>query len=210
MSATSDLDQDQAPREGLLQSLMPVVVLTIICAVAGATLAGVKIGTAERIENQLLVNVQGPALQKMFPHAANNVIAERKKFTVKDGRNVVAFPVYERHQLRAVAIEGIGQGYGGDLGVMVGFNIDNDSLYGIAITISKETPGIGSEVSSSRFTKQFTGSPDAVALRSNGGEIDAISGATISSTGAVNGVKEAAALYKELKAELVKAWPAQQ
>ena len=75
--------EDQAPeslevpeKETFLQSLMPVIVLTIIFAVAGATLAGIKIGTADRIQNQPLANVQGPALPRMFPHAANHPISD--------------------------------------------------------------------------------------------------------------------------------------
>ena len=205
-----DIAPEETPeKETLLQSLMPVIVLTVICALSGAALAGVKIGTAERIENQLLVNVQGPALQRMFPQAANDPIADRKTLTTASGKEVVVFPVYVNNNLRNVAIEGFGQGYGGDLGVMVGFNLENDTLSNIAITQTKETPGIGSEVGGDRFTKQFkNGTPDEMKLRSQGGKIDALSGATISSTGASNGVQDASGLYQELKPEILKAWQA--
>lgn len=195
------------PKEPFLQGIMPVIVLTLICAVAGAALAAVKVGTAERIESQLLTNVQGPALSRMFPHAENNPLAERRKFSVENGREIAVFPIYERGHLRAVALEGIGQGYGGDLGVMVGFNLENDTLNNIAITISKETPGIGSEVGSARFTKQFRGPAESLKLRGQDGSVDALSGATISSTGAVNAVQEAHLLYQQLKPKLLKAWP---
>lgn len=196
----------QENKENLLTTLMPVIVLTAICAVAGTALAGLKIMTAPQIENQLLSNVQGPALSKMFPQASNDPVAERRKFPTPDGREVTAFPIYEGGKLSAVALEGIGTGYGGDLGVMVAFNLDNGTISRIAMTKFTETPGIGSKILTPRFTGQFSGK-SSVALRGEGGEIDGVSGASVSSKGAVTGVQQAMAIYGELKGELIKAWP---
>lgn len=188
--------------------LMPVIVLTIICALAGTALAGLKIITAQQIEAQLLANVQAPALEKMFPAATNDPVADRKKFSLPDGREITAFPVYEDNKLSSIALEGIGTGYGGDLGVMVAFNLDNNTISRIGITIFKETPGIGTKVQTGRFLNQFSGRSNA-ALRSEGGEIDGISGATFSSKGTVTGVQQALNIFGEIKAELLQAWPAQ-
>lgn len=199
--------QSAAPKESLLQNLMPVIVLTIICAVSGATLAGVKLGTAQRIEEQVLSNVQGPTLLRMFPQAENDLIAERKKLVRADGREVTVFPVREKNRLSAVAIEGFGPGYGGDLGVMVGFNLEAGTIRSIGITSSKETPGIGSRVAEPQFARQFAGKAPSVALSSNGGDIDALSGATISSGASVTAVEEAGRAFTELKEEILKAWP---
>ena len=43
-----------------------VLVLGLICAVAGLALAGVRSATQERIEIQLLKNVQGPAISAVL------------------------------------------------------------------------------------------------------------------------------------------------
>ncbi|MDR2891636.1 MAG: FMN-binding protein [Deltaproteobacteria bacterium] len=207
---SQEIIQDEAvEKESLWQLLGPVVVLTVICAVAGTALAGVKLGTASRIESQVLNNVQGPTLQRMFPNADNDIVAERKMLTGPNGQAVIVFPIYEKGQLSAVAIEGIASGYGGDFGVMTAFNLANDTMNNIGVTISKETPGIGSQVATPRFTKQFrNGAPDEMKLRSQGGKINAISGATISSTAASNAVQQASAFYRELKPEIGKTWPA--
>lgn len=204
----SEANMNEIHKESLLTTLMPVIMLTIICAVAGAALAGLKIVTAPQIESQLLANVQGPALTQMFPEADNNPLAERKKFSLEDGTMVTAFPIYENKKLTAVALEGIGTGYGGDLGVMVAFNLDNDTVRRIGITIFKETPGIGTKVKTGRFLKQFGGRASA-ALRSEGGEIDGVSGATFSSKGTVLAVQQAIGIFGTLKGELVQAWPEQ-
>lgn len=204
MSSTLEFEQ---PKESLLQTLMPVIILTLICAISGATLAAVKIGTAEQIENQLLANIQGPTLRKMYPQADNDPIAERKKIATPSGDSVVVFPVYEKGNLSSVAIEGIGTGYGGDLGVMVGFNLAAGNIRSIGVTLSKETPGIGTQIQDGRFTKQFSGKKPSVSLRPDGGEIDAISGATISSKGAIIAVQNAGKNFESLRPEIEKTWP---
>lgn len=193
-------------KESLLTTLMPVIVLTAICAVAGTALAALKVATAEQIELQVLSNVQSPALYKMFPAPSNDPVAERKKFTMADGSVVTAFPVYENNKLTAVVLEGFGIGYGGDLGTLVAFNLDNDTINRIGISIFKETPGFGTKILTSRFLNQFSGRT-SVALKSEGGEIDGVSGASFSSKGAVTGVQQAIGMFGELKGELVKAWP---
>ena len=196
----------QEHKESLLTTLMPIIVLTTICAVAGTALAALKVVTAEQIETQVLNNVQAPAMSKMFPNPGNNPIAERKKFTLADGTVVTAFPIYEGGKLISIALEGFGTGYGGELGTMVAFNLDNDTVNRIGVTIFKETPGFGTKILTARFMNQFNGRKN-VALKSEGGEIDGVSGASFSSKGAVTGVQQAIGIYGELKDELLKAWP---
>lgn len=195
-------------KESLLTTLMPVIVLTVICAVSGTALAALKIATADQIELQLLSNVQAPALAKMFPAPSNDPITERKKFTRADGSLVTAFPVYESGKLSAVVLEGIGTGYGGDLGALVAFNPENGSIKRIGISVFKETPGFGTKILTARFLNQFNGR-SSVALKNEGGEIDGVSGASFSSKGAVTGVQQAMGIYGEIKDELLKAWPEQ-
>lgn len=204
----SEATNNEVQKESLLQTLMPVIVLTVICAISGSALAALKVGTAEQIESQLLANVQGPVLNSMFPAPSNNPIEERKKFTLADGAVITVFPVYENNKLTSVAIEGIGQGYGGDLGVMTAFNMADNTLRQIGVTISKETPGIGTKIQTGRYLKQFNGK-SSVALRADGGEIDGVSGASVSSKGSVMAVQHAMGIFTSLKPEIEKTWPAQ-
>ena len=109
-------------------------------------------------------------------------------------------------KLVAVALEHFGKGFGGDVGVMVGYDVNRDTLTGIGITTMKETPGLGTRVADPAFTGQFTGKPADARLKSQGGDIDAVSGATISSIGVVTALGNAAKVYAALKPEIVKAW----
>ncbi|HBV41747.1 MAG TPA: electron transporter RnfG [Desulfovibrio sp.] len=190
-----------------MKSIIKMVsVLSVLCAVAGFILSYLKVSTVTPIENQLLTYVQGPAILNVFKDVENSPIQDRKSFIVGDGKKVNVFPAIKDGKLFGVALEGFGQGFGGDIGVMVGIDVNNDTLVNIDITTHKETPGLGSRVSEESFTKQFKGKPYAVALKSQGGEIDAISGATVSSNGTVLAINDAGNQYNMLKDEIIKTW----
>lgn len=185
--------------------LSMILVLSLICGASGYALSKLKEITAPVIEAQVLTYVQGPAIQRVCPEADNNPIAERKSFPL-DGRSVTVFPYKRDGKLLGVALESKGKGFGGDIGVMVGFSLANNSLLGIGITEMRETPGLGTKVAAPKFSGQFAGKPLAVDLTSKGGTIDAISGATISSTGTVTAVQSAAKAFQALKTDIQKSW----
>ncbi len=184
-----------------------LVVLSCICGISGFGLSYLKMITAVPIENQILTYVQSPALERVFAEADNSPVEERKKFTLADGREVTIFPARKGGKLIGVALEDKGTGFGGDINVMVGINPANDTLVGIGVTTMKETPGIGDVILTPRFVDQFVGKPMDVKLKKDGGSIDAISGATVSSAGSVLAVANAAKVYAQLKDQIIKAWP---
>ncbi len=193
----------------MLAMIKMVVVLSLICAMSGFALSYLKMSTAERIENQVLTFVQSPAIVSVFPYADNDPLAERQKFALPDNpeREVVVFPYKKDGKLLGVAIENFGVGYAGDLGVMVGFNVENNNLMGIGITITKETPGFGSRVGEESYTKKFIDIPsETIALTSDGGTIDSLAGATISSVAAVVAVQNATKEYMMLKDQILATW----
>ena len=183
-----------------------IVVLSLICGASGFALSKLKEITAPAIEEQVLTYVQGPAIKGVCPEADNDPIAERKAFTL-DGSTIMVFPYKRDGKLLGVALESKGKGFGGDIGVMVGFNLGNDSLIGIGVTEMRETPGLGTKVAEPKFSRQFAGKAlNAVDLTSRGGTIDAVSGATISSAGTVTAVQSAAKDFQALKTDIRKTW----
>lgn len=183
-----------------------MVVLSLICGISGATLAALKEATSPIIEEQVLTYVQAPAIESVLHNYDNNPIKDRKKFTV-DGKTVTVFPAKKDGTLTGVAFETSGKGYGGNIGVMVGFDVVGQTLSGIGITTLKETPGLGSRVTGHGYTSQFRGHPlKSMALKKNGGDIEAVAGATISSTGTVSAVRDAIAIYNTLKSQLADGW----
>ena len=61
-----------------------IVVLSVISTVCGLALSGVRNMTAERIENQVLMNVQGPKVKLVLEGADNDLIADRKKIKINE------------------------------------------------------------------------------------------------------------------------------
>ena len=186
--------------------LRMIAVLSLLCASSGFLLSYLKMTTAGRIEEQVLTYVQGPALAEVFPDAENVPLTERHTFTLPDGRSVTVFPARKDGKLYGVAMENSAPGFGGDISVITGFDASRDALIGIGITTMKETPGIGTQVSDPSFTTQFRGVSLPVALSSGGGSNDAISGATISSTGVVDAVARATEDYETLKEQILSRW----
>ncbi len=184
-----------------------LVVLSCICGISGFGLSYLKMITAVPIEEQVLTYVQSPALERVFADVDNSPVADRKKFTLEDGREVTVFPARKGGKLVGVALEDKGKGFGGDISVMVGINPANDTLVGVGVTTMKETPGIGDVILAPHFVNQFTGQDMHVKLKKDGGTIDAVSGATVSSAGSVLAVANAAKVYAQLKDQIIKAWP---
>jgi len=83
-------------------------------------------------------------------------------------------------------------GYGGPIEVTVGVDMTG-TVTGISVGGSNfsETAGLGARVKEDAFRAQFTGKTAPVELRKNGGEIDAVASATISSTAVKNAVNTA-------------------
>ncbi len=184
-----------------------LVVLSAICGASGWILASLREYAAPLIEEQELVHVKGPALRHAFGAFDNDPVRERRRVALPDGGTLLVFPARKGGRLSAVAFERFGEGYGGPLGVMVGFDLSRDALSGIGITTHRETPGVGSRVTSEGFLVQFQGHPFAkLGLKAAGGDIDAVSGATTSSTAASRAVAEALRLWGGIRPEIEKAF----
>ncbi len=184
-----------------------VLVLTFLTAFAGGLLAAVKSGTELKIEEQVLKYQQAPAIREIFTSVKNDPITER--FTIEtDTISVQVFPGILEDGTRAVAFETMGKGgYGGDVGLIMGINLDTDEIIAARVTSHAETPGLGSRVKDSTdFVSQFSKKPldTNLGLKDENGEIDAISGATITSRAVTLAAKETQNLYRELKPEILK------
>lgn len=184
------------------------IIVTIFSAIAGLALGAVNEFTKDTIELQVVKYVKGPAIEKIFADATNNPLEDRKK--IKDGEKEIDIFIGEFNgRKNAVAFEAIGKGgYAGDVGVMVAFDLDTDELVGIGVTTSGETPGLGSRAKTDpKFAGQFKGLSaieSVFKIRPAGGDIDALSGATLTSNAVCGGVTEAVETYKRLKEEILK------
>ncbi len=181
-----------------------IVVLTVLDAFSGGLLAAVRIGTMEKIQYQQLQFIKGPAIKEILKGSSNDPIVDR--FAIKDGDVERSFfvGVFDGKP-KTVAFESAGKGFGGELGLMVGVNVEDDKLVGVGVTTHKETPGLGSKAKTDvKFGSQFKGMvlKDAFKVAADGGKVNAISGATVTSRGVCAGLTQAVEVYGRLKPQV--------
>jgi len=181
-----------------------VVVLTVLSVFSGGMLSGLRSATAARIEVQQLKFVKGPAIKTILKGVSNDPIADR--FDVKDGdmeRKVFVGKFDDK--ANTVVLESFGKGYGGDVGLMVAVNIEDDTIVGAGVTTHSETPGLGATAKDDPgFVSQFKGLPisEMFKVTNDGGKVNAMSGATITSRAVCAAASEAGTIYQRLKPQL--------
>ncbi|MDZ7699831.1 MAG: RnfABCDGE type electron transport complex subunit G [Deltaproteobacteria bacterium] len=182
------------------------IVIVIFSSLSGGVLAAIQNATKDRIEYQQLKFVKGPAINEILKGSTNNPITDRFKVTDNGEETTVFVGVFDGKP-NVVALESFGKGFGGDIGVVVGVNIDTDEIVGVEVTTHSETPGVGSRAKTdASFTEQFEGLPvqDPFKVKADGGQIDALSGATISSRGVCGAVGKTSARYQRIKTDIAK------
>jgi electron transport complex protein RnfG len=182
-----------------------VVVLTLLSSVSGGLLAAVRSGTKDRIENQQLEFVKGPAVRQILNGASNDPIVDRFKIA-DNGIERTFFTGVYNGKANSVAFESSGKGYGGTVSLIIGINTDNDKIIGVGVTTHSETPGMGAKAKDDpKFAAQFKGIgiEKPVKVAKDGGKINAISGATITSRAVCSGTTDAMDIYKRLKTQIM-------
>jgi len=181
------------------------IVVALFSAVSGGVLATIRNETLERIEIQQLRFVKGPTIEQIMEGCSNDPLSDR--FKISDGDIERDIFVGEFDGKRdTVAFETFGKGFGGDIGVMVAVNLETDDIVGIGVTTHSETPGLGSRAKSDpSFAAQFKEKSinDPFMVTADGGDIDAVSGATVTSRGVCEALMDASEIYKRLKADIV-------
>ncbi len=188
-----------------------IVVLTLVSLVMGSILSFMKNALDEPIEYSRLKFVKGPAVMAVFSEYDNDPLKDVKKGVLLEqpaGPEVLKslFPARKDGKCFAVAFEVTGKGYGGLISIMMGVDLKTGHLTGIRVMTHSETPGLGARATEPPFYKQFTNlAPKDVALSSKGGKINAISGATNTSKGVVEAVKEGLELFARSKDKITRA-----
>ncbi len=183
-----------------------VVVLAVICTTSGVVLSYVNEATIEPREYQYIKFVQEPSMKAVLSDYDNDPIKERVKLIVgedEEGNPIekVIFPAKKGGETQAIAYSSAAKGYHDLIEVMVGVGPEGQ-LTGISIMTHTETPGLGARIVESEFTEQFAGLDlDTAKLSADGGQVDALSGATFSTVGVINAVAAALEQFPEIKKE---------
>ena len=188
------------------QILKNALILTVITLIAGLCLAVVyqitkqPIAEAERAAAMAAYADVFPAcvvedrvpewIPPIEPAPADGVVIEDYKFA------------YDGDDFAGIALRVTSpNGYGGDVTVAVGVDRDG-KLTGISVISQSETAGLGANCEKPSFTEQFAGIAGIVRWTKTGktapDEIDAISGATVTTKAVTEAVNAGLAFAREL------------
>lgn len=177
--------------------------LLLICAVVAAALAGVNAITKDKIAAIKAEKTQ-KAIQAVLPGC---VTVKEVAFTDDTG---LVTKVYQSDMSLSsnfgaafgYAVEVAPTGFGGEITLMVGVSATGEVL-GISIISHAETPGLGAVAAADNdkgvsFREQFTGLISGITIGDGDNQVDALSGATISSQAIVDGVNAALECIKNM------------
>jgi Na+-translocating ferredoxin:NAD+ oxidoreductase subunit G len=154
--------------------------LAIFCVISAGMLAYVFIMTVPRIEANAKASFEG-SLREVLPGA------ESFKSVAAPGTKSEIYEGYAGDKAVGLAVKVSPRGYSGEIVMLVGVDPEF-RVKGMKILNQRETPGLGTNVEKPKFQKQFIGKgiKDTIEPKR---DIDAITGATISSRAVCEGVK---------------------
>jgi electron transport complex protein RnfG len=160
-----------------------VLSLTLISLGAAACLGFVYELTKKPIEISNL-NKKLNAIREVVPEFSNNPYAEMFRLSTGEGDSLDIYPAVKGGELAGYAVSTYTKkGFSGNFSLMAGFRPDG-TIYRITVLEHRETPGLGSKMNDPAFKDQFTNKNPAtfsLKVRKDGGDVDAITAATISS-----------------------------
>ncbi|MGM0370622.1 MAG: RnfABCDGE type electron transport complex subunit G [Bacillota bacterium] len=159
-----------------------VIVLTLIMIISAGILTFVQQKTKPIID-QHAKEKQESAILTVLPGA------EKYEQESKDGLTLYR-GIDNSGNTVGYAMTNSGQGFQSVLKLMIGFDLEQDELLKIKILDQAETPGLGSRISEEEFKSQFAGKDFSDSFTAKE-DVDAISGATISSQAIADVIEDA-------------------
>lgn len=182
-----------------------VVVLTVLSVISGGGLKWLEEFAKPLIENQEMELVKGPAIRQILKEADNDPVNDRFKIPDGNTEQTVFIGVFDGKP-NTLALETQVNGFADKVGLVVAINVEDNTLAGIGVTTHKETPGLGGNAKADpSFAAQFKGKSieKEVKVTNDGGDINALSGATITSRAVCQGTMQAIETYNSLKPQLL-------
>lgn len=180
-----------------------VFTLTLIAVLSAFILGTVQNFTKEPIQKAKDAR-ELEAISAVVNEFDNNPFAEKMIVTTPDKQHKLElYPARKNGAINSFAIKTYSDaGFGGRIELVVGFYIDG-AIKNFKVIDHKETPGLGSKINEPRFKDQFDGFNPAkhkFKVKQDGGEIDAVTAATISSRAVIDAIQRAVDAYNNFNA----------
>jgi electron transport complex protein RnfG len=175
-----------------------VICLFAICVVCSSLLAGVYALTKAPIDAAAKAKNEA-AIKEVLPVSA--VTIEEERTVDFEGASYAYNLAYdEQGNTVGCAINVAPVGFGGPISIKVGFDV-NGVIWNTKVLSQAETPGLGAKCVEPSFSEQFKGFDPAakkLAVKKDGGDIDAITASTITSRAYADGVALAVKVFQAI------------
>lgn len=171
--------------------LYPVMILTAICLVVSLALSSTNMITEKKIEE-----ISKQNREKAMSRVLKAETYEEKTFKTKS-QEYTYYVASDSDEIKGYIFITSTNGYGGKVEVMTAILPDKTVKAVEVLDVSSETPGLGQNAAKEEFYGQYAGkSGNLSVVKSNpeDGEIEAVTGATITSTAVTKAVNSAIAL----------------
>ena len=162
--------------------------LFVICLVCSGLLAGVYALTKEPIDAAAKAKNEA-AIMEVLPETA--VTVEEERTVEYEGASYTYNLAYdEQGNTVGCAVNVAPVGFGGPIAIKVGFDADG-VIWNTKVLSQAETPGLGAKCVEPLFSAQFKGfnpSERKLAVKKDGGDVDAITASTITSRAYADGL----------------------
>lgn len=198
-------------KSSILINTLVIVIVTLVCVALLAVVNQVTKGPIEQAE----INARAEVYKLVYPDAPSFAEVENTEAMLENSADVLSAAGYDGCYAKDVlavndasgnaegyVIAAVSpNGYGGDIQIAVGITKDG-VITGFDVISNSETAGLGSKCTEPEFKNQFAGkSASTLEVTKSGAaadnQIDAISGATITSNAVTEAVNAAIVFYQE-------------
>ena len=198
-----------------LPSTLPNMILSlgIICLIIAGILALVNVATRDTIA-QAETKAKVEAIKEIVPAFDNNPYEEQDTVALEsEPRPLIVYPATQGGQPVGYAIETYTDaGFAGHIDIMVGFDMQSQ-IVGFKVLKHEETPGLGAKIQewftspapSADLIRDVRGldmsQASPLKVSKDGGKVDAITAATISSRAFIDALERAYRVYQSVVGE---------
>lgn len=175
--------------------ILPTVVLLVICLVIPFALSLTNAVTKDKIAD----------LEKEKRESAMSGLIEAETYQEESYNDEFTYTVAIKDgSAIGYIFETSKKGYGGDVSVMTAVDPDGTVKAIEILDVSNETPGLGQNSQKEDFYSQYAGKKAEVTVKKNGAdpeknEVDAVTGATITSKAVTGAVNEALEQFEKVR-----------
>ena len=190
------------------QSAKMIAVLSVFAVLSGSILAGFY----HSVHPRILKNKLEEEKKMIFAVLEGAKSYDTVEKTIKGAKGPEPLKIFvgkdETGNILGYAFVAKGPGFAGTIEVVVGLKVDKKTMFGLRVLDQKETPGLGTKIREEKFTGQFKGlsiEPKIEYVKNKKptkpNEIQAITGATVSSRAIVNAVNARVAVVLDMLKE---------